>query len=129
MASRHGDIHWSELMTNEPEKAVAFYEKTAGWVFQTMQAVPGADYHVAMKDGQPVAGVFPMADPEWEGMPNHWMTYIAVDDVDTTCAAAVEAGGKVTRAPFDVPTVGRIAILEDATGACIGMMTPATSAP
>ena len=33
-------------------------------------------------------------------------------------------GGKAQREPFDIPDVGRIAIVADATGAMIGWMTP-----
>ena len=40
-------------------------------------------------------------------------------------AEAETAGAKILRPPFEVPDVGRIAILEDTTGAAIGWMTSA----
>jgi hypothetical protein len=40
-------------------------------------------------------------------------------------AALKEAGGSVMRDPFDVPEVGRIAIVADPGGAAQGWMTPA----
>jgi predicted enzyme related to lactoylglutathione lyase len=58
-------------------------------------------------------------------VPTRWFTYIAVDDVDAAVKATEERGGKVIRPPFEVPGVGRIAILEDPGGAAVGMMTPA----
>ena len=59
--------------------------------------------------------------------PPHWMTYIAVDDIDKVAAEAPGLGGTVMRAPFDVPGVGRIAIMREPGGAGIGWMTPASS--
>ncbi len=63
----------------------------------------------------------PEVPPE---VPPHWMSYIAVDDVDARLAKAVDAGAKVLREPFDVPGVGRIAMLTDGGGAAIGWITP-----
>ena len=58
------------------------------------------------------------------GVPPHWFSYLEVDDVDTRIAGVEANGGKVIRQPFDIPDVGRIAILADPTGAPIGWMTP-----
>ncbi len=55
-------------------------------------------------------------------MPEHWFTYIAVDDVDSRVAKVEAAGGMVIRPPFDVPGVGRIAIVKDKGGAVCGWM-------
>ena len=35
-----------------------------------------------------------------------------------------DAGGVILRDSFDVPEVGRIAIIQDPTGAAMGVMTP-----
>jgi len=52
---------------------------------------------------------------------------VAVDDVDARLKRATAAGAKVIRAPFDVPTIGRIAVLREPGGAAITWMTPANS--
>ena len=49
----------------------------------------------------------------------------AVDDVDKRLEALKQAGGKIHREPFDVPGVGRIAMIEVPGGAAQGWMTPA----
>jgi uncharacterized protein len=54
-----------------------------------------------------------------------WMPYIAVDDIDARVRQAARAGAKVMKEPFDVPGVGRIAMLTEPGGAGIGWMTPA----
>lgn len=121
---QHGSIHWNELNTFAPAKARAFYEAVLGWSFD---AVPmeGGTYLVAKRGDAMVAGIFDMAlgglPP---ATPSHWLTYIAVDDVDARARQAVEAGGRVLRAPWDVPGVGRVAIIQDAAGAGVGLMTP-----
>jgi uncharacterized protein len=120
--AEHGMITWSELMTTEVDKAKAFYEKTLGVSFEVFDA-GDAKYWVAMAGGRPAWGLMDMtARP---GGPTGWFTYITVDDVDARVKKAEDAGGKLCMPVFDIPTVGRIAILEDATGSLIGWMTPA----
>ena len=59
-------------------------------------------------------------------MPDGWMPYLAVDDVDARAKKAVEAGAAMMKPAFDVPGVGRIVILMEPGGAGIGWITPAS---
>ncbi|WP_342359871.1 VOC family protein [Terrarubrum flagellatum] len=124
--SGHGTIWWSELGTRDAEKAKAFYGNAIGWTFSEMPS-PEGTYYIANVDEKPVAGVFTMKGEQFTGVPEHWMTYINVDNVDRRAEAVVAAGGEVIRAPFDVPGVGRIAIVKDSGGAVVGLGTPAAS--
>jgi predicted enzyme related to lactoylglutathione lyase len=74
--------------------------------------------------GHPVAGLFSTNRPGFEQLPEAWMSYLAVDDVDARVKKAVAAGAKLMRPIFDVPHVGRIAILTEPGGAGVGWMTP-----
>lgn len=123
--SGHGAIWWNELNTRDLEKAKAFYGRLMGWTFAP-QAIPGGTYWLAIREGQeaPVCGFFSMEGPEFEGAPDHWMTYLAVDDVDRRCREAAAAGGTVCKGPFDVPGVARMAMVQDATGAMVALATP-----
>lgn len=120
----HGSIHWSELMTNDVEAAKSFYGATAGWEFEDAP-MPGFTYTLCKVDGVPIAGMMPIEAMGQDGVTPHWMTYVAVTDIDEVAGKVEASGGKVLSAPFDVPNVGRIAILADADGAVVGMMTPA----
>ena len=120
----HGNFHWNELNTHEPKRACEFYAKALGWSFEVM-SMPGFDYYVAKSGDKAVGGVFEMKGPEFEGMPSHWLAYIAVDDVDARIAGAAKLGAKIKRAPWDIPGVGRVAIVQDPTGAVTGWITPA----
>jgi uncharacterized protein len=119
----HGHFHWNELMTHDVEKAKAFYAQTVGWTFEAMQMANGM-YWVAKMDGQPVGGLFPMTGPDFAGMREQWVSYLAVDDIDARFKKAVASGANVMREPFDVPTVGRIAYLTEQGGAIVAWITP-----
>jgi uncharacterized protein len=73
---------------------------------------------------EPVVGILPLSGPDFEGVPESWMSYLAVDDVDARLEAARAAGAEVMRGPFDVPEVGRIAIIKEPGGAEIAWITP-----
>lgn len=119
----HGTIWWNELVTRDAARARAFYGQVLGWSSDEMP-MPDGVYVMAKANGTPVAGIFTMQGPGFDGVPEHWMTYIAVDNVDTRAAAVVAAGGKIMRPAFDVPGVGRIAIVADSGGAVVGFGTP-----
>jgi len=123
--SAHGSFHWNELVTQDVERAKAFYGATLGWSFEAMPMPEAATYWVAKAGGQPVGGMFDTRGRGCESASEGWLPYIAVDDVDMRVARAVAAGAKVVKAPFDVPGVGRIAVLQAPGGAGIGWITPA----
>ncbi|MCC2110487.1 MAG: VOC family protein [Hyphomicrobiales bacterium] len=120
----HGHFYWNELMTRDAEKAKAFYGGALDWSFEGMQ-MDGPTYWVCKVGDQPVGGIFTMEGADFDGIPEHWFTYLAVDDVDARVEKAVAAGAKLMRPAFDVPNIGRIAILQTPGGAMMGWMTPA----
>ena len=128
-----GDIWWSELYAHDLDKAAQFYAKVAGWqpvkrALGDMSRTPEPDepaYMLFMKDGEPVCGGMSMSEMDMpEGIPAHWFTHVAVADVDAACKAVKAAGGKVVKEPWDIPGVGRIAIIQDVEGAHVGLGTP-----
>jgi uncharacterized protein len=122
---RHGTFYWNELMTRDVERAKRFYRETIGWSFDPMPMPDGGTYWCAMLGGEPVAGIFSLDAPAYDGMPESWMSYLAVDDVDMRVEKAIKAGAKLMKPIFDVPNVGRIAVLMEPGGAGVGWMTPA----
>jgi predicted enzyme related to lactoylglutathione lyase len=120
----HGNFHWNELLTSDVERAKRFYGETIGWTFQPMPMPDGATYWAAIMDGKPVAGIFPTNRPEYKGVPEAWMSYLAVDNVDARVKKAVAAGAKLMKPIFDIPDVGRLAILTEPGGAGVGWITP-----
>jgi len=122
----HGKFHWNELMTRNVEGAKKFYADTLGWSFQAMPMGEGETYWIAQINGEPVGGIFDISDDDYEDVPEAWMPYIAVDNVDARAEKAVQGGAKVMKPAFDIPAVGRIVILLEPGGASVGWMTPAS---
>ena len=120
----HGQFHWNELRTRDAERAKRFYASTIDWSFEASATPDGDTYWVALQDGKPVAGLFPLSSPRFDGVPESWMSFLAVDDVDARVAKALQAGAELVMPIFDVPEVGRIAMLREPGGAGIGWMTP-----
>ena len=124
----HGHFHWNELMTRDVAAAKKLYADALGWTFDAMPMPDGTLYHICLADGQTVGGLFDITDkPDMAQVPASWMAYIAVDDIDDRLAKAKAAGAQVMGEPFDVPGVGRIAMVMQPDGAMIGWMTPATA--
>ena len=124
MAWTHGKFYWNELMTRDIERAKKFYADTLGWTFDPMTAGGGPTYWIAKTGDDMVGGLFDISGHDFDPVKESWMSYIAVDDVDARVAKAVKAGAQVMKPAFDVPGVGRIAILLEPGGAAIGWMTP-----
>lgn len=121
----HGLFHWNELMTWNVEKAKEFYAETLGWSFETFPMEEG-EYTVCKAGEEIAGGIFGLAPGSgFDGVPDHWFAYITVDDIDARLAKVQAAGGEIMRPAFDVPDVGRIAIVKDKAGAAIGWITPA----
>jgi predicted enzyme related to lactoylglutathione lyase len=122
----HGKFYWNELMARDVAKAKKFYADTLGWSFDATPMPGGGTYWLAKMNDELVGGIFDISGPDYEGVPEGWMPYIAVDDVDARAKKAVAAGAKIMKPAFDVPNVGRIVILQEPGGAGIGWMTPAS---
>lgn len=119
----HGIVCWSELNVRDVARAQKFYAETLGWRFEPMP-MPDMTYWIIQSGGARVGGMFEMRGEAFEGAPEHWLTYIAVDDVDARLQKAVAAGARVCKEAFDIAGVGRMAVLSEPGGAVVAWMTP-----
>ena len=129
MASSPLKVWWHELNTWEPDQARHFYSVTLSWDFQPTTLPDGTRYWVAHKEGRAVGGIFQLTEPDFRGIPAHWMTYLAVDDITAAQARAEEAGGEILRPAFRLPGVGRLSVVSDTSGAVIGLIEPDGQVP
>jgi predicted enzyme related to lactoylglutathione lyase len=120
----HGSFCWNELMTHDVGRAKRFYSDTIGWDYEPFPMPQGGTYWIATMNGTKVGGLFEMKEPEARDMPEQWVSYLAVDDVDRRIDRAVAAGATLCHPAFDIPAVGRIAMLRQPGGALISFMTP-----
>ena len=121
----HGTFFWNELMTWSVDKAKAFYRETLGWQYESHPMADGGTYTLCKAGDAMAAGIFEMKPGTgFDGVPDHWFSYITVDDIDARLADVAAAGGEVCRPAFDVPDAGRFAVVKDSAGAFIGWVTP-----
>ncbi len=119
----HGRWVWNELHTTDPGKALAFYAAVVGFTSQPMEVAGGGTYHVlSSPDAVGRGGVSGHLAP---GAAPHWLPYVLVDDADAAAHRARMLGAAIEMPPADIPTVGRIAVLRDPTGAALAMLKPA----
>ncbi|CCW20032.1 putative hydroxylase [Sphingobium indicum BiD32] len=116
MTDLNGQFFWHELMTSDPQAALAFYTDVVGWT--TMPFGEDGGYTLVVGSAGPLGGV--MAIPEEAkdcGMTPWWGGYIASADVDADAARLVAAGGSIRRPAEDIDGVGRFAVMGDPGGA------------
>jgi len=124
-AKPRGRFVWYDLMTTDPEKAVEFYTKVAGW--GTTKWEGPQPYTMWTSASVPLGGVMQL--PPEAGAPPHWLAYISTPDVEATAAQAESLGAKIMVPPTDIPTVGRFSVLTDPQGAMFAIFTSSSQTP
>ena len=112
---------WADLNARGVERALPFYERVFGWKLKP-SGTPVQPYTEFELDGPSFAGAAEMNPMVPESMPNYWMVYFTVDDVDGAHRKATGLGGRELAAPFDFPG-GRMSIVTDPQGAAFGLMS------
>ena len=112
---KQGDFVWYELCTADPAAAADFYSQVVGWTVKVWE-FPGIDYRLACVGDRPVAGIMTLPPEQMPPRPV-WFGYIAVDNVDAKAAEIAAADGGIHKAPEDIPTIGRFAVVADPQGA------------
>ncbi len=118
-----GTFCWTDLSTTDAEGAKAFYGQLFGWEAIDFPVEPAGIYTMFRLDGRDVAAV---AERGADQGPPAWLSYVSVTDVDDASARALQAGGTVVAEPFDVMDFGRMALLQDPTGAFFALWEPRT---
>jgi predicted enzyme related to lactoylglutathione lyase len=120
-----GTFCWPELATTDQQGGVGFYRKLFGWDVNDQPIGPGETYSMFQMRGRAVAAACSLRPEERQhGVPPHWNAYVSVTDADDAARRAQELGGKVLAPPFDVMDAGRMAVLQDPTGAVFQVWQP-----
>jgi predicted enzyme related to lactoylglutathione lyase len=123
--SDQGAFIWYELMTTDADRAKVFYDAVVGWNIAGESEFPNGYRMIGRSDGGFAGGLLPIdAEMERHGAKPTWLGYIYVDDVDASVAAIERAGGKTYMAAFDIPNIGRVAMVTDPQGAPFYVMKP-----
>lgn len=111
-------IHF-EIPSQNPERAIAFYQKVFGWKFQKWDG-PMLYWMITTGDaGEPGinGGLLPRRDPA-----QPCVNTIGVANVDEMVAAVESNGGKCILPKMAVPMVGWLAYCKDVDGNMFGLM-------
>ncbi|MDQ3383673.1 MAG: VOC family protein, partial [Actinomycetota bacterium] len=115
-----GTPAWVDISVTDPEASRTFYSSVLGWEFTDPDAEQFGGYFQAVVQGEAVAGMA----PPMEGMdepPHAWVTYLAVDDLETDARRIGEAGAQVIFPPMELESLGSMAMFVDPTGAMFGV--------
>ena len=116
-----GEFCWYELGTRNLEAAKRFYSGLFGWSAREVPMGPDDTYTMLEIGGRVVGGAYVLKGAAYEGVPAHWLAYVATDALDADAARALSLGGTAIVGPLDVPGVGRIVMIRDPQGAVVAM--------
>ena len=118
-------IGWVELATPDSAKAREMYANLLGWDYYPSSApIPGGGtYHELSVGEHRYGGIMPMNAQWFDSLHPHWGIFIRVPDVDAYVAKACQLGGSNPVPAYDVPGVGRMALIADPTGAKFYIVT------
>lgn len=120
-----GAFCWIELATTDQNAAKSFYGSLFGWAVTDFPMGPNDFYSVFQLEGRDAAAAYTLRlEQRSQGVPPHWMVYVAVDSADEAAKRAARLGAKMLAPPFDVFDVGRMAVLQDPTGAVFSVWQP-----
>jgi predicted enzyme related to lactoylglutathione lyase len=113
-----GTFCWPELSTTDPEAAKKFYSSLFGWEPEDNPMGEAGVYTLIKNRGRDVGALHAMHPGQLaQGVPPHWMNYVAVENADQAAKKAQELGATLLIEPFDVMDLGRMAAIQDPTGA------------
>ncbi len=120
-----GTFSWTDLSTPDTQASKDFYGGLLGWEFEDSpipEEAGGGVYVMARLGGRSAAAMY-------ESSERHpaWASYVTVEDADATAARAGELGANLIAGPFDVMDVGRMATIQDPTGAVFCIWEPRLS--
>jgi len=120
-----GAFCWVELGTTNGEAAKKFYTELFGWSSNDNPIGPDMVYTMLRLDGKDVGALYQLSgEMISQGIPPHWLSYVSVTSADESAEKAKSLGGTLRKEPFDVFDVGRMAVIQDPTGAVFALWQP-----
>jgi predicted enzyme related to lactoylglutathione lyase len=118
-----GTFCWADLGSPDALDAKRFYTALFGWTAEDRPMGPGAFYTMLNHQGRAVAALYAQDPASGAGAP-HWLNYISVGSANEAARRTRELGGTVVVEPFDVLDVGRMALVQDPSGAVVALWQP-----
>lgn len=113
-----------ELNTTDVGKAKSFYSSLFKWELVDADMGPMGTYTMIKVGDGTGGGIMKHPMP---GAPSNWMPYVAVDDIAASTTKAKSLGAKVIVDVTEVTGAGTMSIIQDPTGAVLGLWKPKTA--
>ena len=120
-----GEVSWNQLIATNTTAAAAFYSNLFGWQ-PTPFVPPGmpsdtAPFTLFKTDPDMMGGVAGMVQTQHPELPQQWIPYVVVNDLDAALAKALSFGAKIRTSAKSIGEIGRIAVIQDPQGATVGL--------
>ena len=121
-----------EIHAEQPERAIAFYQKMFGWTFSAWG--PPGEYWLITTGPETVAGIngglVPRrgSEPQQGQAVNAYVCSLNVPVLDESVQMALSHGGEVAHPKMAIPGGGWLAYVKDTEGNIVGLMQADTSA-
>lgn len=113
-----GAIVWDELLTDD-DAVRGFYTKALGYTVGAVDMGPLGAGWALKAGGAPRASILGSV----LAAPPFWMPYVSVASVEASVDRAVALDGRVVQAPVEIEGTGWVAMVEDPTGAVLGLLS------
>src|SRR5690349_9619702 len=110
-----------ELNTVDLDRAKDFYTKLFDWRLEESSGVEGRSYTLIKVGEGTGGGIMSQMMP---GAPSQWFAYVLVDDIVASTQKAEQLGASVLKGVTEVPGMGWLSIINDPTGAVLGLWKP-----
>ncbi|MGH2907358.1 MAG: VOC family protein [Solirubrobacterales bacterium] len=118
---RTGIIKWVDLTVDDAEGVRDFYSAVVGWQAVPVDVGGHEDYVMKHPDtGDVAAGICHQLGAV-KGLPQQWLAYVTVDDLDDSIAACEAHGGAVAFGPKESESMGRWCVVRDPAGAFMAL--------
>jgi predicted enzyme related to lactoylglutathione lyase len=104
---------WAELWTDDPAKAVGFYQSVVGYKSVAFKDSTGDEVLVMGRDQNARATVVKIP---WKEVEPNWLPYLRVADIVASAKAVLAHGGEVVIAPMIDDDGSMVALVADSTG-------------
>ena len=115
-----GAVRWFGLLTEDAAAARTFYADLFGW---KMERTSSGGY-VAIRDGQPFAGITQIGRTTPEIDESTWLVGVVVSDLPESVATARRLGARVLRDVSRAEGFAQWAVIEDPQGVQVILMVP-----
>jgi predicted enzyme related to lactoylglutathione lyase len=110
-----------ELVTPDLAKSKAFYRALFDWELDDSQADSYTMIGVGEHPYGVGGGMMKAPNPD---VPPHWLAYVSVADVNAATEKAKSLGATIVREVTPIEGYGSFSIIQDPTGAVLGLWKP-----